>query len=54
MVFGQLFFDGLVMGLVYVILATGMVLIISTSRILFMAYGMFYTITYQPQIFPYI
>ena len=44
MLFGQLFFDGLVMGLVYVILATGMVLIMSTSRILFMAYGMFYTI----------
>ena len=32
------------MGLVYVILATGMVLILSISRILFMAYGMFYTI----------
>jgi branched-chain amino acid transport system permease protein len=41
---GQLIFDGMAMGLVYVILATGLVLITSVSRILFMAYGVFYTI----------
>ena len=41
---GQLIFDGLAMGLVYVILATGLVLITSVNRILFMAYGIFYTI----------
>jgi len=41
---GQLVFDGLAMGLVFVILATGMVLITSVSKILFMAYGVFYTI----------
>lgn len=40
---GQLFFDGLAMGLVFVILAAGMVMITSVSKILFMAYGMFYT-----------
>ena len=43
-VVGQLLFDGLVMGLVYVILAVGLVLITSVNKILFMAYGMFYTI----------
>lgn len=43
-VLGQLLFDGLVMGLVYVILAVGLVLITSVNKILFMAYGMFYTI----------
>jgi len=32
------------MGLVFVILACGLVLITSVNRILFMAYGMFYTI----------
>ena len=32
------------MGLVYVILAVGLVLITSVNKILFMAYGMFYTI----------
>ncbi len=37
-------FDGLAMGVVFVILATGMVLIASVDRILFMAYGIFYTI----------
>lgn len=41
---GQLLFDGLAMGLVFVILAGGMVLITSVSKILFMAYGMFYTL----------
>jgi branched-chain amino acid transport system permease protein len=41
---GQLVFDGLATGLVFVILATGLVLIASVNKILFMAYGMFYTI----------
>ncbi len=40
----QLIFDGFAMGLVYVMLATGMVLIASVNKILLMAYGMFYTI----------
>jgi branched-chain amino acid transport system permease protein len=40
----QLMFDGFAMGLVFVILATGLVLITSVDRILFMAYGVFYTI----------
>lgn len=44
MLIGQLFFDGLAMGLVFVVLATGLVLISSVNRILFMAYGVFYTI----------
>ena len=44
MLFGQLIFDGLAMGLVFVVLATGLVLISSVNRILFMAYGVFYTI----------
>lgn len=44
MLFGQLIFDGFAMGLVFVILATGLVLIMSVNRILFMAYGAFYTI----------
>ncbi len=44
MLAGQLIFDGLAMGLVFVILACGLVLITSVNRILFMAYGMFYTI----------
>jgi branched-chain amino acid transport system permease protein len=44
MLAGQLMFDGLAMGLVFVLLATGLVLIASVNRILFMAYGMFYTI----------
>jgi branched-chain amino acid transport system permease protein len=41
---GQLFFDGLVGGLVFVTLALGMVLITSINRILFLAYGVFYTL----------
>jgi branched-chain amino acid transport system permease protein len=41
---GQLLFDGFAMGLVYVILASGMVLITSVNKILFLAYGMFYTL----------
>lgn len=41
---GQLIFDGLAMGLVFIILAGGNVLIMSVCRILFMAYGVFYTI----------
>jgi branched-chain amino acid transport system permease protein len=44
MLAGQLMFDGLAMGLVFVLLATGLVLIASVNRILFMAYGVFYTI----------
>ncbi|MBN1367041.1 MAG: branched-chain amino acid ABC transporter permease [Dehalococcoidales bacterium] len=44
MLFGQLFVDGLAMGVVFVLLAAGLVLITSVSRILFMAYGIFYTI----------
>ena len=40
----QLFVDGLATGLVFVILATGLVLITSVNKILFMAYGAFYTI----------
>jgi branched-chain amino acid transport system permease protein len=43
MLLGQLIFDGLAMGLVYVILATGLVLITSVNKIIFTAYGMFYT-----------
>jgi branched-chain amino acid transport system permease protein len=41
---GQLIFDGLGMGVLFVILACGLVTIASVSRILFMAYGSFYTI----------
>lgn len=41
---GQLTFDGLAMGLVYVILAAGLVLILSVSQIFFIAYGQFYMI----------
>ena len=40
----QLVFDGLATGLVFVVLAGGLIIIMSVSRILFMAYGMFYTI----------
>ena len=39
---GQLLIDGIVTGLVYVILAVGLVLILSVSRIFFIAYGQFY------------
>lgn len=38
----QLAFDGLTIGLIYVILATGLVLILSVTEIFFVAYGMFY------------
>jgi branched-chain amino acid transport system permease protein len=38
----QLAFDGLTIGLVYVILAAGLVLILSVTEIFFVAYGMFY------------
>jgi branched-chain amino acid transport system permease protein len=44
MVAAQLVVDGLAMGLVFVILATGLVIITSVNKRLFMAYGMFYTI----------
>ncbi len=42
--FGQLAFNGLVMGLIYVILAAGLVLIMNVSRIFLIAYGQFYMI----------
>ena len=42
--FAQLFFDGLATGLVFVILACGFIIIISISKIMFLAYGAFYTI----------
>jgi len=38
----QLIIDGIITGLVYVILAIGLVLILSVSRIFFIAYGQFY------------
>lgn len=41
---GQLVLDGMAMGLVYVILAAGLVLIMSVSRIFLIAYGQFYMI----------
>jgi len=40
--FLQLIVDGMGMGLIYVILAAGLVLILSVSRIFFIAYGQFY------------
>lgn len=40
----QLAFDGITIGLVYVILATGLVLIMSVTRIFLVAYGQFYMI----------
>ena len=40
----QLILDGMAMGLVYVILAAGLVLIMSVSRIFLIAYGQFYMI----------
>jgi branched-chain amino acid transport system permease protein len=40
--FGQLIVDGLGMGLVYVMLSSGLVLILSIPRIFFIAYGQFY------------
>lgn len=42
--FFQLVFDGLAMGLVYVLLAAGNVLICSVNKIIMVSYGMFYTI----------
>ncbi len=44
MLFGQLFVDGFAMGLVFVIMATGLVLVTSVNKIIFIAYGMFYTL----------
>ena len=41
---GQLIFDGMAMGLVFVLLAAGLVLISSVNKILFMSYCMFYAI----------
>lgn len=41
---GQLIFDGMAIGLIYVILAAGLVLILSVSQIFFIAYGQFYMI----------
>jgi branched-chain amino acid transport system permease protein len=40
----QLVLDGMGMGLIYVMLAVGLVLIMSVSRIFFIAYGQFYMI----------
>jgi branched-chain amino acid transport system permease protein len=41
---GQLTFNGLTIGLIYVILAAGLVLILSVTEIFFVAYGQFYMI----------
>ena len=41
---GQLFYNGLTIGLIYVILGAGLVLILSVSEIFFVAYGQFYLI----------
>ncbi len=41
---GQLIFDGLAIGLVFVILGCGLITIVSIIKILFLAYGAFYTI----------
>jgi len=38
----QLAFDGLTIGLIYILLAAGLVLILSVTEIFFVAYGMFY------------
>jgi branched-chain amino acid transport system permease protein len=38
----QLAFDGLTIGLIYIILAAGLVLILSVTEIFFVAYGQFY------------
>ena len=43
-VVAQLFVDGLAMGLVYVLLASGFNLIVDISGVLFIAYGQFYMI----------
>jgi len=42
--FVQLIFDGMGMGLIYVILAVGLVLILNVSKIFFIAYGQFYMV----------
>lgn len=44
MVVKQLIFDGFAMGLVYVLLATGNVILCSVNKIIFIAYAAFYTI----------
>lgn len=44
MINGQLFYDGFAIGLVFIILTTGMVIIASINKIIFIAYGMLYTI----------
>jgi branched-chain amino acid transport system permease protein len=44
MVVGQLVVDGFTIGLVFVLLAVGLVIITSVDKILFMAYGAFYMI----------
>lgn len=41
---GQLFFDGMTIGLIFVILVGGLVLIMSVSQIFLIAYGQFYMI----------
>jgi len=41
---GQLAFNGLTIGLIYVILAAGLVLILSVTEIFFIAYGQFYMV----------
>jgi len=41
---GQLAFNGLTIGLIYVILAAGLVLILSVTEIFFVAYGQFYMV----------
>jgi branched-chain amino acid transport system permease protein len=38
----QLAFDGLTIGLIYIILAAGLVLVLSVTEIFFVAYGQFY------------
>jgi branched-chain amino acid transport system permease protein len=38
----QLAFDGLTIGLIYIILAAGLVLVLSVTQIFFVAYGQFY------------
>jgi branched-chain amino acid transport system permease protein len=41
---GQLFLDGLAMGMVYVMLSAGIVFIMSVSRVFYLAYGQFYMV----------
>lgn len=42
--FGQLILDGLCIGLVFVILSAGLITTLTIAKILFLAYGVFYTI----------